>query len=141
MRTLGSIIAIVFLGEVAFLFTTPAMAQSKWLESGRLDPSEVNTLCQRASDVRSLARAQMTTTGNERWLRLSRQKLVVEAFIMGTPPLDPGRCYVQARAGAAEETERRVFEVRDFVVNTESTTVFVIGRNFALPAESSEWSR
>jgi hypothetical protein len=131
MRTLGSIIAIVLFG------TTPAMAQSKWLESGRLDPSEVSTLCERTSDVRLLARMQMTTTGDERWLRLSRQKLVVEAFVMGTPPLDPRRCYVLARAGLAEETERRLFEVRDFAVNTEGTTVFVIGRNFAPPADSA----
>jgi hypothetical protein len=132
MRTLGSIIAIVLFG------TTPATAQSKWLESGRLDPSEVSTLCQRASDIRLLARIQMITTGNERWLRLSRQELVVEAFVMGTPPLDPRRCYVLARAGLAEETERRVFEVCDFAVSSESTTVFVVGRNFALPAESAE---
>ena len=135
MRTLSTIIATL-------LFGTPvAMAQSKWLESGHLDPSEVNALCERASDVRVLARRQMTTTGNEHWLRLSRQQLVVEAFIMGRPPLDPGRCYVVARAGLAEETERRVFEVRDFAVNAAGTTVFVIGRDFPLPPEVVEPSR
>jgi hypothetical protein len=83
----------------------------------------------------------MTTTGGERWRRLSRQELVVEAFVMGSPPLDPGRCYVVARAGRAEETERRAFEVRDFAVSAESTTVFVIGRDFALAPGSAELSR
>src|SRR5271157_3641988 len=124
MRTLCSMIATL-------MFTTlPAMAQSKWLESGRLDTSEINAICNRASDVRTLARTQMRSPGNERWTRLSRQELVVEAFVMGTPPLDPGRCYVVARAGRAEETMRRVFEVRDFAVSAESTSVFVIGRSF-----------
>ncbi len=132
MRLLSTTIATL-------LFGTPlAMAQSKWLESGRLDSSEISALCERASDVRMLARMQMTTTGDERWLRLSRQQLVVEAFVMGRLPLDPGRCYVVARAGLAEETERRVFEVRDFAVNTAGTTVFVIGRDFALPAETPQ---
>ena len=135
MRTLSSIVATLLFG------TPPAMAQSKWLESGRLDPSEVSALCERASDVRMLARTQMTTTGNERWRRLSRQELVVEAYIMGRFPLDPGRCYVVARAGLAEESERRVFEVRDFAVNTAGTTVFVIGRDFPLPPEIAEPGR
>ena len=135
MRTLSPIVAALLFG------TPPAMAQSKWLESGRLDPSEVSALCERASDVRVLARTQMTTTGDERWLRLSRQQLIVEAFVMGRLPLDPGRCYVVARAGLAEETERRVFEVRDFAVNTAGTTVFVIGRDFPLPPEIAEPSR
>jgi hypothetical protein len=130
MRAPGSIIAALLLAA------PPAMAQSKWVESGRLDPSEVGALCVQASDVRSLARNQMITIGGERWRRLSRQELVVEAFIMGAPPLDPGRCYVVARAGRGEETERRAFEVRDFAVNAESTTVFVIGRNFALATGS-----
>ena len=103
MRMLGTIVATLLFG------TPAAMGQSKWLESGQLDPSEVSALCEQASDVRVLARRQMTTTGNEHWLRLSRQQLVVEAFVMGKPPLDPGRCYVVARAGLAEDTERRVF--------------------------------
>jgi hypothetical protein len=135
MRTLGTIIATLLLG------TSPATAQSKWLESGRLDRSEVSALCERASDVRELARSQMTTTGGERWLRLSRQRLVIEAFVMGRPPLDPGRCYVLARAGLGEETERRIFEVRDFAVNAAGTAVFVIGRDFPPPAETAEPSR
>jgi hypothetical protein len=106
MRTLISIIATL-------LFTAPpAMSQSKWLESIRLDPSKVSALCERAGDVRSLARSQMTAAGDVRWRELSRRKLVMEAFVMGTPPLDPGRCYVVARAGLAAETERRVFEGR-----------------------------
>jgi hypothetical protein len=114
------------------------MAQSKWVESGRLDTSEVSAICKRASDVRTLARTQMTSPGNERWTRLSRQELVVEAFVMGTPPLDPRRCYLVARAGRVEETARRVFEVRDFAVSAESTSVFVIGRGFELPPKSGE---
>ena len=108
---MGARVSIV---AALLLAAAPAMAQSKWVESGRLDPSEVSALCERASDVRSLARNQMTTTGDARWLRLSRQELVVEAFVMGRPPLDPVRCYVLARAGPVEDAERRVFEVRDF---------------------------
>ncbi|WP_296708995.1 hypothetical protein [Rhodoblastus sp.] len=135
MRTLISIIATL-------LFTAPpAMAQSKWLESMRLEPSKVSALCERAGDVRSLARGQMTAAGDKHWRQLSRRELVMEAFMMGTPPLDPGRCYVVARAGLAEETERRVFEVRDFAVSAEDTTVFVVGRNFALPPKSGEPTR
>jgi hypothetical protein len=135
MRALSSIIA-------ALLFAAPpALAQSKWLDSGRLEVSEISALCARASDVRVLARGQMTTTGGERWRQLSRQRLAVEAFVMGTPPLDPGRCYIVARAGLADATERRVFEVRDFTVNAESTTVFVVGRNFAMPLKSGEPTR
>ncbi len=130
MRTVSSIIATLLLG------TSLAMAQSKWLESGHLDLSEVSALCQRTNQVRLLARSQMITAANERWLRLSRQELVVEAFVMGVPPLDPGRCYVVARAGHVGETERRVFEVRDFIVSPENTSVFVIGRDFLLPEPS-----
>ena len=36
------------------------MAQSKWLESKRLDLSEIRALCERVSDVRMLARMQIT---------------------------------------------------------------------------------
>ena len=132
MRRLRAVVAMLVFA------TPPAMAQSKWVESARLDPSEVVALCERTSDVRLLARTQMTVTGNARWLRLSRQELVVEAFVMGTPPLDPGRCYVVARAGLAEDTERRIFEVRDFGVSPESTTVFVVGHSLALPPKSAE---
>ncbi|MDI9850054.1 hypothetical protein QM467_18625 [Rhodoblastus sp. 17X3] len=135
MRALSSAIA-------ALLFAAPpAMSQSKWLESGRLERWEVSELCGRTGDVRSLARAQMTTTGPERWRQLSRQQLTVEAFVLGTPPMDPGRCYIVARAGLGEDTERRLFEVRDFIVNAESTSVFVVGRNFALPLKSGEPTR
>lgn len=135
MRALSSIIATL-------LFATPsAMAESKWLESGRLNPSEVSALCGLASDVRVLASKQMTAAGDEHWRQLSRQKLVVEAFVMGAPPLDPGRCYAVARAGLVNEIERRAFEVHDFAVSAESTTVFVVGRNFALPLKSEEPTR
>lgn len=123
----------------AFLLTTlPAMAQSKLVESGRLDPSEVSAICKRASDVRTLARTQMITSGNERWKQLSRQELVVEGVVMGAPPLDPRRCYVVARAGRAEETSRRVFEASDFAVSAEGASVFVIGRGFELPPKGGE---
>ena len=131
MRALSSIIAtLMFAGP-------PAMAQSKWLESGRLTHSEVSTLCKEASDVRVLASRQMTAAGDERWRQLSRQKLAVESFVMGKPPLEPERCYVVARAGLNDDTERRIFEVRDFAVSAESTTVFVVGRNFAPPPDLS----
>ena len=135
MRTPSAMIAMLVFAA------PPAMAQSKWIESGRLDPTEVSALCERASDARSLARTQMTVTGNERWRRLSRQGLVVEAFVMGAPPLDPERCYVVARAGLPEDAERRIFEVHDFVVSPESTTVFVIGRSVALPQKDAAPSR
>jgi hypothetical protein len=127
MRRLSATVAML-------LFAMPlAMGESKWLESARLGPSEISALCDRASDLRQLARSQMITTGDERWRQLSRQRLVAEAFFMGRPPLDPGRCYVVARAGPADDAERRVFEVRDFAVSVDSTTVFVIGRSFPLP--------
>jgi hypothetical protein len=83
----------------------------------------------------------MTTAGPERWRQLARQQLTVESSVMGAPPLDPGRCYIVARAGLAKETERRAFEVRDFAVSAESTTVFVVGRNFALPSKDGEPTR
>ena len=66
-----------------FATTNSAWAESKWLESGRLDTSEIKVLCERVSDVRQLARMQMISVGNERWRRLSRQELVIEAAMMG----------------------------------------------------------
>jgi hypothetical protein len=75
-------------------------------------------LCDRVSDVRLLGRMQMISSGDDRWRRLSRQELVIEAAVMGVAPLDPSRCYVIAHAGPAEEGERRIFEVRDFTSNT-----------------------
>jgi hypothetical protein len=106
------------------------MAESKWLESKRLDLPEVKALCERVSDVRMLARKQIGAAGDERWRRLSRQELVVEVAVMGVPPLDPSRCYVIARAGPADEREHRVFEVRDFADSPERTSIFVIGRDY-----------
>jgi hypothetical protein len=135
MRVLSPITATLLFA------TSPAMAQSQWLNSGSLNSSEVSALCELATDVRLLARDQMIAIGNERWRRLSRQELVVEAFVMGGTPLDPGRCYVLARAGFAGDTERQLFEVRDFVVSAESTTVFVIGRGSYLPPSSADASR
>jgi hypothetical protein len=112
-----------------------ALANSEWLESGRLAVAEIRALCERVSDVRQLARMQMISTGNARWRRLSRQELVIEATVMGVPPLNPSRCYVIARAGRNEEGERRAFEVRDFVVTPERTSVFIIGRDYDPPPE------
>ena len=95
--------------------------------------SEIKVLCKQVSNVYLLARMQMISSGDERWRRLSRQDLVVETTVMGAPPLDPGRCYVIVRAGLADDVERRAFEVRDFSVNTERTSVFVIGRAYDVP--------
>jgi hypothetical protein len=117
----------------ALLATTSALADSRWLESGRLEVSEIKLLCEHVSNVYLLARMQMISSGDERWRRLSRQELVVETTMMGAPPLDPRRCYVIARAGAAAEMERRAFEIRDFSVNSERTSVFVIGRGYDAP--------
>ncbi len=77
---------------------------------------------------------QMVASGNDKWRRLSRQELVVETVAMGVSPLDPERCYVIARAGAADEKERRAFEVRDFSDSIERTLVFVLGRSYDQPA-------
>ena len=128
MRTLS-------LGIVAILFATAysAMAESKWLESKRLDPSEIRSLCERVSDVRTLARKQISAAADERWRRLSQQELVIEVAGMGVPPLDPSRCYVIAHAGPADEREQRTFEVRDFADSPERTSIFVIGRDYGPP--------
>ena len=96
-----------------FATTHSALAESKWLESGRLEVAEIKVLCDRVSDVRLLGRMQMITSGDDRWRRLSRQELVIEAAAMGVAPLDPGRCYVIARAGPPAEEKRRAFEVRE----------------------------
>jgi hypothetical protein len=123
MRTLCLAIAISSLAT-----THPALAESKWLESGRLDTAEIRTLCNRVSDVRLLARMQIISAGNERWRQLSQQELVIEAAAMGTPPLDPGHCYVIAHGGSTDGKERRAFEVYDFIVSPERTAIFAIGR-------------
>jgi len=117
-----------------FATTHSAFAESKWLESGRLEASEIKVLCERVGDVRLLARMQMISAGDDRWRRLSRQELVIEAAVMGVPPLDPGRCYVIARGGPTGEGERRVFEVRDFAVSTDRTSVFTVGHAYGASA-------
>jgi hypothetical protein len=76
---------------------------------------------------------QMIASGNARWRRLSRQEVVVESIVMGTPPLNPDRCYLIARAGTIDDSERRAFEIRDFSVNSERTSVFVLGRGYEQP--------
>lgn len=127
----------VWLSRAAVILAaaSPAQAGSEWLDSRRLEVSEIRAHCGQVSDVRLLVRMQMISSGNERWRRLSRQELVVEATVMGIPPLDPGRCYVIARAGPAYVGERRAFEVRDFAVSTAQTSVFLIGHAYDLPGE------
>jgi len=128
MRTLYVVIAMAL-----FAITHPALAESKWLESRHLETPEIKVLCERVNDVRLLARMQMMTVGKADWLRLARQELVIEGAVMGAPPLDPGRCYVIARAGRDDERTRRAFEVRDFAVGPDRTSVFVVGRSFDPP--------
>jgi hypothetical protein len=128
MRTLYVVIAMAL-----FAITHPALAESKWLESRHLETPEIKVLCERVNDVRLLARMQMISAGDEHWRRLSRQALVIEAAVMGVPPLDPGRCYVIARGGPIDQGERSVFEVRDFATSSERTSVFTVGRAYDAP--------
>lgn len=130
MRVLCLGVAVLLL-----LANRPALAESEWLESGRLAVPEIQALCARVSDVRVLARMQMFSSGDARWRRLSRQELVIESVVMGVPPLDPGRCYVIARGGRDDERERRAFEVRDFAANPERTSVMLIGSDYDPPPE------
>lgn len=111
----------------------PALAESAWLESGRLAVAELRALCDLVSDVRTLARKQMIASGDAQWRWLARQELVFEAAVMGAGPLDPTHCYVIMRAGQDDETVRRAFEVRDFATNPERTSVFLVGRGFDPP--------
>lgn len=131
------------LGTATALFAaaSTAMAESKWLESRRLDVAEIRALCERVSDIHSLARTQILTARDERWRRLARQELIIEVAGMGMTPLDPSRCYVIARAGPAGEREQRLFEVRDFADSHERTSVFVIGRDFAPSPAAAHPSR
>lgn len=127
MRALCLAILLLCTGQTA-------LAETEWLQSGRLTVAEIRSLCARVSDVRLLARKQMISSGTARWRWLSRQELVIEAMVMGVPPLDPGSCYVIARAGQSER-ERRAFEVRDFTSSPERTLVFIIGRDYDPPPE------
>jgi hypothetical protein len=129
MRALCLIAATVLSATVSSV-----QADTRWLQSGHLDVPEIVSLCEQVRDVRQLARMQMIASGGERWKRLARQSLDLEAAVMGAPPLDPGRCYIIARAGPADDRERRAFEVRDFAVTPERTSVFVIGGGYDAPA-------
>ncbi len=123
-----------YLGAAVLLAATqPALAQSEWVESGRIAVAEIRALCERVSDLRLLARMQIISAGDDRWRRLSRQELVIETAVMGVPPLDPRRCYVIARAGRDGDSEQRAFEVRDFAVSPKRTSVLLIGRDYAPP--------
>lgn len=128
-------------GISIFATISPVQAESRWLQSGRLKVSEIGALCERVRDVRLLARMQMISSGDERWRRLSRQELVIEAAVMGLPPLDPGRCYVIARAGPADDQQRRAFEVHDFADNMERTSVLIVGRAYDPPAIAAQPGR
>jgi hypothetical protein len=125
--------ACLIAGSVLFATVSSAEAESRWLESGRLHVSEIGSLCKRVQGIRLLARMQIISSGDDRWRRLSRQELVMEDAAMGVSPLDPSRCYVVARAGPAGENERRAFEVRDFTLSTELTSVFIVGRAYDAP--------
>lgn len=111
-----------------------AFAGTEWFPSARLAVAEIRVLCDRVSGIELLARKQMISAGNARWRWLSRQELVIEATVMGVPPLNPSSCYVIARAGQGER-ERRAFEVHDFTVNPERTSVFIVGRDYDAPPE------
>ena len=111
----------------------PAFAESAWLESARLTVPERQALCARISDIRMLARQQMIASGDAEWRRLARLGLTFEAAVMGTPPLDPGHCYVIMRAGQGDDIMRRAFEVREFTTNPDETLAFLVGRNFDPP--------
>jgi hypothetical protein len=128
---------LIRLDIAAAMLVTASSAQagSEWLDSRHLEASEIRAHCERVSDIRLLARMQMISSGNERWRRLSRQELAIEATVMDVPPLDPGRCYVIARAGPADDGERRAFEVRDFVVGSARTSVLLVGHAYDLPKE------
>jgi hypothetical protein len=130
----------VWLGTATVILATAssAWAGSEWLDSRRLEVSEIRAHCERVSDVRLLARMQMISSGNERWRRLSRQELAIDAAVMGMPPLNPDRCYIIARAGPAHEGERRAFEVRDFAVSAARTSVLLIGHAYDLPLGGAE---
>lgn len=127
----------VWLGTatVVLMTASSAFAESEWLDARRLEASKIRVLCERVSEVRLLARMQMIASGNQRWRWLSRQELAIEATIMGVPPLNPSHCYVIARAGSADEGERRAFEVRDFTVGTARTSVLVIGHAYDPPPD------
>jgi hypothetical protein len=130
----GSMRALCLIATIVFTATaSSAQAETRWLQSGQLDLPGVAALCEQVRDVRLLARMQMIASGGEKWKRLSRQDLDVEAAMMGVPPLDPTRCYIIARAGPADDRERRAFEVRDFAVNPDWTSVFVVGRAYDAP--------
>jgi hypothetical protein len=128
MRTLCLIVGISISTQIFSV-----QAESRWLQSGRLKVPEIGALCERARDVRLLARMQIISSGDEKWRRLSRQELVIEGTVMGLPPLDPGRCYVIARAGLADNQQRRAFEVYDFVDNEGRTSVLIVGRAYDPP--------
>ena len=121
------------IATMLFATATSALAESEWLEGRRLEVSEIRLLCKRVSGMRLLARMQMISSGNERWRRLSRQELAVEATVVGVPPLNPSHCYVVARAGTAGDGQRRAFEVRDFIVSSTGTSVFLVGHAYDLP--------
>jgi len=114
---------------IAICAGAPALA-ADWLDARKLSADQVRDLCRQASGVQTLARMQMVAAGDAQWRRAVRRKLVVEEFAMGTPPLDPTKCYVIAHAGSEADgsgRQHRAFEVRDFVNSPAKTTVLVLG--------------
>lgn len=115
----------------------PAKAASDWLEAAKLSADELRHLCGQARDLTAIARSQLLSAGDADWLRLSRLDVAVDRIAMGTPPLDPGKCYVVVRAGSAAagggEVAWRAFEVHDFARSAERTQVMVLGWHEPLP--------
>jgi hypothetical protein len=122
------------LGPIAVLVASwagPPAVAADWVDASKLTQEELRAMCDRASDVKLLARMQMLTSTDAEWREFSRQALTIEGFAMGVPPLDPTKCYVVARAGGNADPkgrQRRAFEVRDFTHSPERTLIMVIGR-------------
>lgn len=121
----------------AICIRAPAFA-AEWVRTQSVSEYQLRELCARASGVTTLARTQMVSAAGEEWRRRSRQTLFIERFVMGFSPLDPTKCYVIARAGEGDDTNksrlRRAFEVHDFAHGSERTLIMVVGRHYSLPA-------
>ena len=129
-------IALIALLAAIFI-RAPAFA-AEWVRGQSMSEHQLRELCGRASGVTSLARTQMASAAGEEWRRRARQALAIESFAMGSPPLDPTKCYVTVRAGADDDTHksqlRRAFEVHDFAHGSARTLIMVVGRHHSLPA-------
>lgn len=121
----------------AICIRAPAFA-AEWVRTQSVSEYQLRELCARASGVTNLARTQMISAAGDEWRQRSRQALSIERFMMGSSPLDPTKCYVIARAGEGNDTNksrlRRAFEVYDFAHGAERTLIMVVGRHHSLPA-------